>query len=96
MKVLVKKGISTSIHYNGEKNQFYLDLETGAKSELHLYEDGLLVGRYNYEKQINLTQNIEDLVTELCYEFKHALCGRDYGQESWVKLCCSKDINPYN
>jgi transaldolase len=52
MKALAKKGISTSMHYNSEKDQCYVDLETRAKSELHLYEDGILRGRYQYETQI--------------------------------------------
>lgn len=92
MKVLVKKGISISMHYNIEKEQCYIDLETRAKSYLHLYEDGVLRGRYQYEKQIDLTQGIEELVTELCHEFNHALYGRSYCQESWAELCRSKSI----
>ena len=92
MKALAKKGISTSMHYNSEKDKCYVDLETRAKSELHLYEDGMLRGRYQYEKQIDLTQDIEELVTELCHEFNNALHGRNYCQEAWVELCRSKNI----
>ena len=92
MKALAKKGISTSMHYNSEKDQCYVDLETRAKSELHLYEDGILRGRYQYETQINLTQDIEALVTELCHEFNNALHGRNYCQEAWAELCRSKNI----
>jgi hypothetical protein len=92
MKALAKKGISTSMHYNSEKDQFYVDLETRAKSELHLYEDGILRGRYQYETQIDLTQDIESLVTELCHEFNNALHGRNYCQEAWAELCRSKNI----
>ena len=92
MKALANKGIFTSMHYNSEKDQCYVDLETRAKSELHLYEDGVLRGRYQYEKQIDLTQDIEELVTELCHEFNHALYGRSYCQEAWAELCRSKGI----
>jgi hypothetical protein len=92
MKALAKKGISTSMHYNSEKDQFYVDLETRAKSELHLYEDGILHGRYQYEKQIDLSQDVELLVTELCHEFNNALHGRNYCQEAWAELCRSKRI----
>lgn len=92
MKALAKKGISTSMYYNSEKDQCYVDLETRAKSELHLYEDGVLRGRYRYEKQIDLIQDIEELITELCHEFNHALHGRNYYQEAWVELCRSKEI----
>lgn len=92
MKVLAKRGISTSMHYNREKEQCYIDLETNAKSELHLYEDGMLCGRYEYENQIDLTKDIEDLITDLCHEFNDALYGRSYCQEAWAELCRSKDI----
>lgn len=92
MKALTKKGISTSMHYNSEKDQYYVDLETRAKSELHLYEDGILRGRYQYEKQIDLTQDIEELIAELCHEFNYALHGRNYCQEAWTELCRSKKI----
>lgn len=90
--MLAKKGIFTSMCYNIEKDQYYVDLETRAKSELHLYEDGILCGRYQYEKQIDLTQDAEELVTELCHEFNKALHGRNYCQEAWAKLCRSKNI----
>lgn len=92
MKALAKKGISISMHYNSEKDQFYIDLETRAKSDLHLYEDGTLRGRYEYKKQVDLTQDVEELISELCYEFNHALHGRSYYQEAWAELCRSKDI----
>jgi hypothetical protein len=92
MKALAKKGISTSMHYNSEKDQCYVDLETRAKSELHLYEDGILRGRYQYEKQIDLSQDIELLATELCHEFNNALHGRNYYQKAWAELCRSKGI----
>jgi len=92
MKALAKKGISTSMHYNNEKDQCYVDLETRTKSELHLYEDGILRGRYQYENQIDLSQDIELLVTELCHEFNNSLHGRNYYQEEWAELCRSKGI----
>ncbi len=92
MKALAKKEISTSMYYDSEKDQYYVDLETMAKSDLHLYEDGVLRGRYQYENQIDLTQDIEDLITELCYEFNNALHGRNYYQQSWAELCRSKNI----
>lgn len=92
MRELVKRGVSTSIHYNKEKDQCYVNLETMAKSELHLYEDGMLYGRYQYEKQIDLSQNIEELITELCYEFNDALHGRGFCQQAWADLCRLKGI----
>lgn len=92
MKVLIKKGISISMHYNETQGLFYIDLQTMAKSHLYLYEGGMLHGRYDYEKQIDLNQNIETLITELCHEFNYALHGRNYCQEAWAELCKSKGI----
>lgn len=93
LKTLAQNNILTSIQYNIEKNQLLLDLQTEAKSDLHLYEDGLLCGRYNYEKQIDLAQDMDVIVTELCHEFKYALHGRNYYQSAWAELCKTKGIN---
>ena len=87
MKVLCRENITTSMHFNKDKEQCYIDLETRAKSELHLYEDGVIRGRYNYEEQIDLNQDIDDLIRVLCEEFNHALHGRSYYQEEWGLLC---------
>jgi len=92
MMGLAKKGISTSMHYDENKKLCYIDLNTKAKSHLHLFEDGMLYGRYDHEKKIDLTKNIEDIVTELCHEFNDALHGRNYCQQAWADLCVSKGI----
>ena len=92
MKALTNKGVSTSMRFNTEKQQFYVDLETRAKSELHLYEDGILRGRYEYEKKIDLTQDIEELIIELCHEFNNSLHGRGYYQDVWGDLCSENNI----
>lgn len=92
MKALGKRGICTSMHYDSEKDQCYIDLKTGAKSDLYLYEDGILRGRYEYEMEIDLTQYIESLIDDLCYEFRNALQGRFYCQEAWAELCRSKGL----
>ena len=89
---LAKKGIETSMKYDTEKQQCYVDLETKAKSHLFLYEDGILRGRYEYEKQIDLSQDVEGIITELCHEFNHALHGRNFCQEAWADLCREKGI----
>jgi hypothetical protein len=92
LKELSKHSIRTSIHYNTERDQFYLDLETQAKSDLHLYDDGILRGRYDYETEIDFYSDLEDTVTTLCREFNYALHGRDYYQSAWAELCKSKNI----
>ena len=92
LKELSKQKIRTSIHYNTERDQFYLDLETQAKSDLHLYEDGTLRGRYDYETEIDFQGDLEDTVTSLCREFNYALHCRSYYQPAWAELCKSKNI----
>lgn len=92
MRFLAKRHISTSMKYDVEKDAYYVDLETNAKSHLYLYEDGTLFGRYNYETQIDLSQNEEDLITALCSEFSDALHGRGYCQQAWRNLCEEKGI----
>jgi hypothetical protein len=92
LKELSKYQINSSIHYNTERDQFYLDLQTQAKSDLHLYDDGILRGRYGYENEIDFTCEVEDTVTSLCFEFNRALHGRDYYQSAWGELCKSRNI----
>jgi len=93
LKELIINGVFTTIQYDIPKNQLFLDLDTRAKSDLYLYEDGILRGRYNYENQIDLTQEMDTLIDELCREFIRAQCGRDYGQEGWFNLCKERQIN---
>jgi len=94
MKALAKKNISTSIRYDPEYNQAYLDLETNAKSHLYLYEDEILRGRYQYEKRIEIYFKTEDeIITELCREFIEALHGRGYYQSGWGEICKEKGMD---
>ena len=93
MKILAKNKVSTSIHYDEERDMCYVNLETMAKSHLHLYENGMLYGRYQYEKQVDLSQNEEELIIELCHEFNDALHGRGFCQEAWADLCRERGID---
>ena len=92
MKALSGLGITTSAHFNAEKQQFYLDLQTEAKSHLHLYETGLLLGRYDYEKQMDLTKDVDALIDDLCYEFNYALHGRKFCAWEWAELCRNRGV----
>lgn len=92
MKALAMEGIATSLEYNVSADDFMLDLKTEAKGHLHLYENGMLYGRYNQAKQLNLASDIESLITELCFEFKLAIMGRDYYSKDWAALCAQKGI----
>ena len=92
MKELAKNGVATSINYDFERDEFYIDLDTKAKSELHLYENGIIRGRYNYENSLNFEDEMPDLIRGLCYEFSHALHGRNYYNHAWVELCGKNDV----
>ena len=85
-KQLAIKKVDVSIHFNLEKDKFFIDLDTGAKSHLYLYEDGTLEGRYS-TKKINLNTDIESILLTLCEEFNKALCYRTYGNSYWFDLC---------
>ena len=84
--------LPVSMRYDKDCGQFFLDLETRAKSQLLLYEDGTLRGRYNYEKRMDLEQGIEHLVVDLCFEFKKAMYGRSFGNPEWIDLCRKNEI----
>ena len=92
MKELAKNGVATSINYDFERDEFYIDLDTRAKSELHLYEDGILRGRYSYETSLNFEDEMPDLIRTLCYEFSLALHGRNYYNGAWGILCEKNDV----
>lgn len=93
IKALAVEGINTSIQYDKDRDQIYADLNTMAKSELHLYENGIIRGRYEYENQLIFDRYFEDVIIDLCYEFEHALHGRDYYNPNWAKLCKNKGIS---
>ena len=92
MKELAKNGVATSINYDFERDEFYIDLDTQAKSELYLYENGIIRGRYNYENSLNLEDEISDLIRTLCYEFSNALHGRNYYYHAWGGLCKKNNV----
>lgn len=93
MKFLAKKGITTSLLYSSEEDQFYIDLNTGAKSHLYLYEDGTLVGRYKKFGKLDWNQHdLESVVYDLCYQFTQSLCGRSYYNGEWKNLCDSLEF----
>ena len=96
LKHLTEQGLCVCLCYDINKKEFYIDLNTQAKSHLCLYESGMLCGRYNYETQIDLKSNAESITISLCYEFLQALCGRDYGSNEWFELCKQKGIKVNN
>ncbi len=88
-KFLVKKRICPTLNYSRADEQFYLDLNTKAKSSLYLYEDLTLIGRYDLKKKLIINQNdsIESVVESLCWHFLDCLHGRDFWNADWERLC---------
>lgn len=80
---LLERGIEISLEYDFTRKQFFLDLNTQAKSELHLYDDGILRGRYDYEYQMDLEN--ENIFYLLLNEYSDAKYGRDFGNPDWEK-----------
>lgn len=88
----LSKEVYCSMEYNTEREQLFIDLKTMAKSDLFLYEDGIIRGRYDYENQLDLNAEMDDLIITLCNEFDNALHGRNYGQDEWFALCKKNNI----
>lgn len=87
LKQLTLDGIDVSLHYHSTHDNYYIDLNTQAKSELHLYSDGTLRGRYEYERIFDLSETPDEVIRDLCYEYLKAKCGREYGNGYWQTLC---------
>lgn len=89
VKYLAKENINPIMNYDHKRQCYYYDLDSQSKSHMHLYEDAVLRFRYDNEMLLNLNQqSIEDIVFDLCSEFKdNALYGKNYGNSDWFKLC---------
>jgi hypothetical protein len=85
-KYLALHKIEVTLNFNPKKNQYYWDLNTQAKSDLLLYEDLTLEGRYGYTSKLD-HDTIEDNIQTLCYEVLRCKHGRDYISCAWSDLC---------
>ncbi len=92
MRELALRGVSTSMAFNKEFNILCIDLDTQAKSHLYLYEDGTILGRYNYANRLDFSNKISDTIYSLCGEFSKALHGRSYGNSEWFNLCKKLEV----
>lgn len=87
LKLLALEDISATVKYDREKDLFYVDLKTEAKSHLYLYENMMLKGRYGYEEELDKELDNEQLLRQLCFIFKICLHGRDFWNPKWAQLC---------
>ena len=94
IKELCKMGLGIQVQYCADTDSLEYDLNTGAKSELRLYEDFTVKGRYSYENKIDCNQELTDILCDLFWEFRNCLHGREYCNNDWneigVKLGCIK------
>jgi hypothetical protein len=84
-------GINPILMHSSVTGKYYFNLQTMAKSDLYLFDDLSVEGRYGYKSKI-VEETLEENIRELCYEFANCLCGRDYYSSDWATLCKSLDI----
>lgn len=84
VKEVVEQGIPVTLEFDRERGTIYADLNFQAKSHGCLYEqdDGSLTLQMRYDMS-EVIENLEDLM----YAFKRAMCGRDFGNFEWLRLC---------
>jgi len=100
VKELCKMGISITVEYNSDKDMLYYDLNTMAKSHLHLYEDFTVLGRYDYKNKIDSDQEINEILKDLFWEFEGCIHGRDFCNTNWKEIgvslgCINKKVETY-
>lgn len=83
---LAARKIEVTLNFSSKKNQYYWNLNTQAKSDLFLYEDLTLEGRYDYISKLEY-DTVEENILQLCYEYRNCRLGRDYGSCYWSDLC---------
>ena len=84
---LLKMGLTgVEFCYDSVQESTYYDLNTKAKSELRVYSDFHVEGRYGYKGQLDYSAGINDIIEELFYEFKRCLYGRDYFNSEWMEI----------
>lgn len=89
---LREKNVDAELCYYVSDKKIYINLNTQAKSHLHLYPDGTIFGRYGYENKIDLNQSVSDVLKQLCIEFIGSLHGRKYYNDNWALLCDENGI----
>jgi len=82
---------------------FGINMNTQAKSEMVLYEDGKVKTRY-FDDWVDMNNGVDEIVQDLCILFKKCICGRDYFSRECANLCVklglmsvsSKTVNAYS
>lgn len=92
---LLDKGIQLSLTKNDLS--VGIDINTGAKSGCVLVpseEGSELIAhmRYGDKATIDLQQEVDDVVEDLCYLVKSCMQGRDYVDSNWLELMVEKGV----
>lgn len=84
--------IEVDIRKDAQK-RVYADLNTRAKSYMHLYEthDGKLMVRMRYDREFVLDDN-KSVSKQLAELYTQCIHGRSFGSEIWDQLCANHGI----
>lgn len=83
---LVSLGLEVTMCYDRIEDKPYFNLNTGAKSNLHLYYDGSFKMRYDRTGNVYKEQNLYDAIDEVYSLFTIAMHGRDFFNLEWVNV----------
>lgn len=87
VRELVKLGLTgVTIEYEEASGLYSYDLNTKAKSELKLFDDFHVEGRYSYSNRIDPEQEVNEILKDLFYEFKGCIHGRDFFNSDWMEI----------
>ena len=81
---LTDKGISCeTMNWDGVIG---FDLNTGAKSHMQIFEDGVVHMRYEEKGYVSAEDTLEENIDYLCGLYEDCLYGRTYGSSAWFEL----------
>lgn len=75
-----------TVNYYESRDMLGYNLNTGAKSDLVLFEDLTYAGRYDYIKGEIDAETVTDALVKLFFAFETCICGRDYYNKEWKEL----------
>lgn len=90
VQAVVDRGIEVMIRKDKD-GEYYFDLNSSAKSHMHLYLDTSVDGNHLVKKRYEEVDKICD-VTDLLYSFKGAMWGRDFGHSLWIDWAVEEGV----
>ena len=86
---LVQEGIEVTLMKDYDDNSIVMNLNSGAKSHMHLAEKD---GQYYVKMRYNQKSEWVESVKDLCWIFLECYRMRDFGNCAWLDLCVKHDI----